>query len=541
MKKINLLLIALVALMSFQATKAQTSYTLDLGSSFSPAWAAAATSGTASNIGSSGINCTVSMAVSGSGALVSPYPRVNKNNSNSSDFVVQGSADAMEVDLNLGNRTSYVDITFAFSAAVQNVSFAIADIDMPGGSSPFAYIDQVTVSATGPAGTVLPSLSKYNSSSAIFNISGNVATANTGSGGGNVSSLTLNNAAQDGTMFVNFNGNAVTTITIRYGVPNTANVNADPGLQAIAFGNITFQKSVPPVTTNVTNSSIKNTNGATAISALAGTDDESVASYTIKTLPPASSGTLQYNNGTSYVAVAVNQVLTPAQAASLTFDPLLSYTGNAVFTYTATDNRGVASNTSNFTIPVTFSTLPVKLSDFSGTWYNNHVSLTWTTQQELNAASFIVEKSSDGNSWQTLTTVAANGNSNIATVYYATDAQPYLVTYYRLKQVDKDGAYEYSKVIKVMGTQKNDVSIRLYPNPVVNTATIATSSTSARAVVVKVFSSNGTQVKEFKKQLNAGFNTIDIPSVNTLTTGIYTVVMEGNVNGQLLTAQFVKN
>ncbi len=541
MKKITSLLLLIVALMSIQQSNAQTNYTLDLGSSFSPAWGAPATSGTATNIGTSGINCTVNVALTGSGSLVSPYPRVNRNNGTSADFVVQGSADAMEIDINLSNRASYAEVTYTFSAPVQNLSFAISDIDMPGGSSPYAYVDQVTVSGAGPAGTILPTLTKYNTSSTIFSISGNVATANTGSGGGNVSSLSLNSAAQDGTMMVNFGGNAVSTITLRYNTLNAAIVNADPGLQAIAFGNITFQKSVAPVTTNVSVASMRNTNGPTAIAALAGTDDESVSSYTIKTIPSAASGTLLYNNGTSYVAVAVNQVLTPSQASTLRFDPLTAYTGNAAFTYTATDNRGVVSNTSTYTIPVTFSTLPVVLTDISGTWNNNHVTLTWTTQTELNAASFLIEKSNDGNNWQALSLVAATGNSNMANVYYSTDAQPYTVTYYRLKQIDKDGMYEYSKVIKVIGTQKNDVSIRLYPNPVVNTATVATTSSNNRAVTVKVFSNNGTQVKEIKKQLNAGFNTIDISGVSSLASGIYTVVIGGNGDAQPLTTQFVKN
>jgi len=325
MKKIYTLIITLVVLINVQSAHAQTTYTLDLGSAFSPAWSAGNTSGSTTTITGSGISCNVNMALTGSGTIVSPYPRVNKNNNNASDFMVQGSADAMEVDINLGNKTSYVDITFTFSAPVQNVSFGISDIDMPGGSSPFAYADQVTVSGTGPAGTVTPALTKYNTSSTIFNTSGNVATANTGSGGGNVSSLALNNAAQDGTMFVNFNGNAVSTITIRYNTLNTGFVISDPGLQAISFGNISFQKAVAPVTANITFPSMRNTNGATAITALSGSDDESVASFTVQSLPTATSGILQYDNGVTYVAVAAGQTLTPAQAASLKFDPLASY------------------------------------------------------------------------------------------------------------------------------------------------------------------------------------------------------------------------
>jgi len=216
-------------------------------------------------------------------------------------------------------------------------------------------------------------------------------------------------------------------------------------------------------------------------------------------------------------------------------------TGNAVFTYTATDNRGVVSNTSNYTIQVIFSLLPVSLTNFSGSWNSSGVTLTWTTQTELNAASFIIEKSNDGNNWQAFSVVAATGNSNIATVYNAGDAQPYTVTYYRLKQVDKDGIYVYSKVIKVTGSEKNEASIRLYPNPVVNSATVATYSSNSKAVTVKVFSNNGILVKELRKQLAAGYNNIDIPGVGALPGGIYTVVIDNNGNGHVTSVKFVKN
>lgn len=539
MKKIYTFIILLTAVTSVTHIQAQT-YTLDLGASFSPAWTAAGTSGTASNIGGSGINCTVNFALTGSGSIVSPYPRVNNNNSNASDFVVQGSTDAMELDINLNNKTSYVDVTYTFSAPVQNLAFAISDIDMPGGSSPYTYVDQVTVSATGPAGAVSPSLSKYNTSSAVFVIAGNVATGNTGTGGANVSSLQLNNAAQDGTMFVNFNGNAVTTVTVRYTTLNSALVSNNPGLQAIAFGNLSFQKAIAPVTTNVSASAIRNTSGATAIAALAGTDDESIGSFTVATLPPAAAGVLQYNNGSSYTAVSAGQVLTPAQAASLKFIPLATYTGNAVFTFTATDNRGLVSNTSNYTIPVTTSLLPVTFTSFSATLINNTALIVWTTQQEYNSDKFIVEKSNDGINWNTLAVVGAAQTSNSPKNYSSTDAQVQAVNYYRLKEVDLDGSFQFSKVVKIAGAEKNSFAVKIFPNPVTSTATITAGSNTNKTVHIKIFSSNGTQVKEMTKQLYAGVNNIDIPSVNTLANGMYSIVIDSNENNAPATLRFVK-
>lgn len=538
MKQIYTFLAILIVAFTGNKALAQT-YTFDLGSSFSPAWTAGGTSGTASNIGGSGINCTLSMALTGSGSFSSPYPRVNNNNSNSSDFVVQGSTDAMEIDVNFGNRTSYIDITYTFSAAVQNLNFSISDIDRPGGSSPWTYVDQITVSGNGPVGAVTPTLSKYNSASNIFVISGNTGTGNTGSGGNNVASLTQNSSDQDGTMVVDFAGYAVTTITIRYTTLNSSQVNSNPGLQAISLGNMTFKKAIAPVTTNITNANMSASASATAISALNGTDDESVVSYTVATIPSSLAGVLLYNNGTSYVAVTAGQSLTPAQAASLKFDPLGTFNGNAIFTYTATDNRGLTSNTSTFTLPV-LSALPVTLTNFAANWNNNTVALSWTTEQEFNSDKFIVEKSSDGANWQVMAIVNAAGNSITTKKYTASDAQPGQVNYYRLKQVDLNAVYVYSKVIRMSSDARTTTSVKVFPNPVVANATITTNSNTSQSVKIKVYNNAGMMVKELSRQLVTGTNNIDIPNVNTLSNGFYIVSVEDATGNRIGTAQFIR-
>lgn len=213
---------------------------MDWSSSFSPSWSAGSLSGTATNIGGTGINCTVNMSIQGNGSFVSPYPRVNANNSNTGDFQVQSSGDAIEIDQNLNNRTSFSRTSFTFSSAVNNLVFSIADIDFPGGAPNWAYADVVTITGNGPNGIQYPVLTKYNNSAAIFNISGNSCIANTGTGGGNVSSLNQGQPAQNGTVIVNFGNNPITSITIDYGVIDNSSVANNPGLQAIAIGNMSF-------------------------------------------------------------------------------------------------------------------------------------------------------------------------------------------------------------------------------------------------------------------------------------------------------------
>lgn len=111
--------------------------------------------------------------------------------------------------------------------------------------------------------------------------------------------------------------------------------------------------ALPPTATAATNApAMPNTNAATAIQALAGTDANSggsVTGYYIGSLPTAASGILYLGSN----PVTVGQVLTAAEAATLTFDPDPAFTGNASFTFFAINNANIASNLpATYTIPV---------------------------------------------------------------------------------------------------------------------------------------------------------------------------------------------
>jgi large repetitive protein len=103
-----------------------------------------------------------------------------------------------------------------------------------------------------------------------------------------------------------------------------------------------------PVANDNTNSVIPSKAGATAINALNATDtDGAIVNYTILTLPP--NGVLALAG----IPVTINQILTPAEAAMLTYDPSGTFSGNDNFTFTATDNNGVLDATpAVITIPV---------------------------------------------------------------------------------------------------------------------------------------------------------------------------------------------
>lgn len=123
--------------------------------------------------------------------------------------------------------------------------------------------------------------------------------------------------------------------------------------------------TVPPVSNNIMENSMANSNGATAIRPLSSADADGITnqSYTLLTYPSSTQGVLSYcgqTNGTctsgQFVNVTANNTtLSIAQAATLRFDPASGYTGNVSFNYNVTDLSGNISKTAVYTIPVTAS------------------------------------------------------------------------------------------------------------------------------------------------------------------------------------------
>lgn len=115
------------------------------------------------------------------------------------------------------------------------------------------------------------------------------------------------------------------------------------------------------------------------------------------------------------------------------------------------------------------TTLPVKFTGFSVARQNNDVLVQWSTAEEVNALSYEVERSTDGNSWNRIATVGAKGNSSSLTNYSYTDKNASAaVAYYRIKQVDMDSKFIYTTTQAVKSAASTvDVKVAAINNRVV--------------------------------------------------------------------------
>ena len=220
-----------------------------------------------------------------------------------------------------------------------------------GPSAALGVVPTMTLPA-GATNVVLPPGASLSGSTVTFATVGSLA-----SGKLVTNTVTFNTPA-----VISFTVNSTGTTTT--GEPSTANnpsslttANPTPIAAPVAFNVV--NQTVFNTTNGTVNSPGANTAGANFISALssAASAGQSIASYTVTAIPTTAQGTLYYNNGGSYAAVAIGQTLTPAQAATLKFDPADNATttasvGDINFAYTATDNLGKVSNTALYTIPV---------------------------------------------------------------------------------------------------------------------------------------------------------------------------------------------
>ncbi|MDX2285124.1 MAG: hypothetical protein NW241_13245 [Bacteroidia bacterium] len=114
----------------------------------------------------------------------------------------------------------------------------------------------------------------------------------------------------------------------------------------------------------------------------------------------------------------------------------------------------------------TVTPFPIELLSFSAKADDEAVILNWSTAWELNNAYFTVQRSQDGNLYQTIGEQPGAGNSSTTLHYQAVDAAPLTgVAYYRLRQTDFDGAFTYSPVVEVRMSSLGGPSVTLLNNP----------------------------------------------------------------------------
>jgi hypothetical protein len=192
---------------------------------------------------------------------------------------------------------------------------------------------------------------------------------------------------------------------------------------------------------------------------------------------------------------------------------------------------GLAIDNFNFTIA---GTLPVQFKSFTATKNNDVVNLNWATASETNNKGFEVQRSVNGAKYQTVGFVRGNGNSNVVKTYNFTDAHGTTGNIcYRLKQIDFNGASEFSKVACVNVELEKTTAVFTTPNPFNGSLHLKYNSVTEGAANVQIIDMLGKTHQNVNMNVIKGENTLTLDT-DSLPVGIYFIRV---TNGAEVTTQ----
>lgn len=165
----------------------------------------------------------------------------------------------------------------------------------------------------------------------------------------------------------------------------------------------------------------------------------------------------------------------------------------------------------NIVLPVEFTSFNAKLQS------DKSVLLSWSATLEAGFSKFEVQRSSDGVSYSTLSTLTSDSStgSNVSLQYV--DASPLNGTnYYRIKEIDLNGAATYSTTATVYLDAASSLSLKVYPNPTTDILTIENDG-SSQLKQIELYNTQGARVAAYANPQNS---TVNIP-LSSLPAGIY--------------------
>jgi streptogramin lyase len=212
-------------------------------------------------------------------------------------------------------------------------------------------------------------------------------------------------------------------------------------------------------------------------------------------------------------------IVSKATASAVVTSPWATVVGAYSIAVDASGNVYTANYANSTISKITVATLPIQLTSFVCKNNNDINQLQWQTATENNNKQFEIERSSNSSTFNIIGIVDGAGNSSSIKNYSFNDATPLAGNnYYRLKQIDYDGKFEYSAIILVRVAKIDDIII--YPNPFTEETKIINNYKNAKYVL---YNEIAVQIKQGALQIGT-----NIIGTAPLAKGLYLIKIMQN-------------
>ncbi len=225
-------------------------------------------------------------------------------------------------------------------------------------------------------------------------------------------------------------------------------------------------------------------------------------------------------SGTTWVAGPTFTEIRDIQLSNHSFQlATRTLSANAVVTASAINSSTNRLAITSFELNPAIIALPIELLEFKGLRQNSENHLFWETLSEQNTDYFELQYSENALDWIECSKIKATGKSSERLTYNYKHVHNGKSYYYRLKSVDEDSFFQFSKII-YLGQKPND-QVKIYPNEFTNQMTI---EFEASFLDIEIFDTNG---KVVKKYVNAS-SPYHISDLGNLAEACYYLTLKNN-------------
>lgn len=253
----------------------------------------------------------------------------------------------------------------------------------------------------------------------------------------------------------------------------------------------------------------------------------STITYGISNVAPNAWYSLTDNTGLSFALSLLNSGSTSFNLTSKAF----TVPGQYNLKISADALTGCPSSSRAVSLNVNL-TLPLTLLNFGGEYKQNASHFNWSTSNEVNTSHFELERSTDGTDFTTAAIILfIDNNRTVESFDYTIPGQLINPAYFRLKIVDNNGNFQYSKTILLKPQPDKAGIISVTPNPFMDQLTICYTTENKTEIACTITNVAGRIVHASRRQIAKGTNLLSLQQLSSLPAGIYFLSVQDKQTG----------